>query len=145
MSQLSPFAPLHPVHPHSLRQSPHHCSCPWVMHTGSLATPFFLYCTLHPHGYSVATCLYFLIPSPLHPFPHMPPPLWSFFFFLRFIFRERRKEGKKHQCVVASLSPPTGDLACNPGTCPAWELTSDPLVHRSALNPLSHTRAIHLF
>ena len=34
--QLSQFSPF----PHSLRQSPHHCSCPRVMLTGSLATPF---------------------------------------------------------------------------------------------------------
>ena len=57
--------------------------------------------------------------------------LWSFaldflyffaFFFLsdfKFIFRERgrerEREGEKYQCVVASRSPHTGDLACNPG------------------------------
>ena len=36
----------------------------------------FLYCTLyHHHGYSVATNLYFLIPSPLHPFLHTCPHL----------------------------------------------------------------------
>ena len=46
-------------------------------------------------------------------------------FFLRFylfLFRQRRREGEregeKHQCVVASHTPHTGDLACNPGTCP---------------------------
>ena len=67
------------------------------------------------------------------------------FFFLRFylfIFREMGKEGEegeKHQCVVASRTPPTGDLARNPGMCPDWESTSNPLVHRPALNPLSHT------
>ena len=27
-----------PSTPYSLRQSPHHCSCPWVTHTNSLAT-----------------------------------------------------------------------------------------------------------
>ena len=49
-------------------------------------------------------------------------------FFLRFylfIFRERgrerKREGEKHQCVVASCTPPTGGLACNPGMCPDWE------------------------
>ena len=50
------------------------------------------------------------------------------FFFLRFylfIFTERggegkEKEGKKHQCVVASCTPHAGDLACNPGMCPDW-------------------------
>ena len=43
-----------------------------------------------------------------------------------FIFRERgregEREGEKHQCVVASCMPPTGDLARNPGMCPDWEL-----------------------
>ena len=35
--------------------------------------------------------------------------------------REREREGEKHQCVVASNIPPTGDLARNPGMCPDWE------------------------
>ena len=39
-----------------------------------------------------------------------------------FIFREREREGErkggKHQCVVASYTPPTGDLERNPGMCP---------------------------
>ena len=37
-SQFSPFAPS-THHPHSLRQYPHHCSCPWVTCISSLATP----------------------------------------------------------------------------------------------------------
>ena len=43
--------------------------------------------------------------------------------FYLFIFRQRKgeREGEKHQCVVASHAPPTGDLACNPGMCPDWE------------------------
>ena len=50
---------------------------------------------------------------------------WGFFFCLRFylfIFRQQGREGEreeeKQQCVVASCSPPTGDLARNPGMCP---------------------------
>ena len=43
-----------------------------------------------------------------------------------FIFTERGREGererKKHHCVVASHVVPIGDLACNPGICPDWEL-----------------------
>ena len=35
--------------------------------------------------------------------------------------REGEREGEKHQHVVASHTPPTGDLACNPGMCPDWE------------------------
>ena len=41
--------------------------------------------------------------------------------FYLFIFRQRGRQGEKHQCVVASHAPPTGDLACNPGMCPDWE------------------------
>ena len=50
-----------------------------------------------------------------------------FYYFLRFylfIFREKgrggEREGEKHQCVIASHTPPTGDLAHNPGICPDW-------------------------
>ena len=32
--------------------------------------------------------------------------------------REGEREGKKHQCVVASGMPPIGDLARHPGMCP---------------------------
>ena len=41
--------------------------------------------------------------------------------------REGEREGEKHQCVVASRTPPTGDLAHNPGMCPDWELNRRPL------------------
>ena len=50
--------------------------------------------------------------------------------FYLFIFRERggegEREGEKHQCVVASCAPPTGELACNPGMCPDGELNQRP-------------------
>ena len=50
--------------------------------------------------------------------------------FYLFIFRERGREGEreqeKHQYVVASHLPPTGDLACNPGMCPDWESNLQP-------------------
>ena len=49
----------------------------------------------------------------------------------------REKEREKHQCVVASHVVPTGDLACNPGMCPDWELNWQPFA--SQLNPLSYT------
>ena len=39
---------------------------------------------------------------------------------------EGEREGEKHQCVVASHMPSTGDLACNPGMCPDWELNQRP-------------------
>ena len=42
---------------------------------------------------------------------------------LLFIFREGKegREGETHECVVAFCTPPTGDLACNPGIRPGWE------------------------
>ena len=47
-----------------------------------------------------------------------------------FIFRQKgregEREGEKHQSVFASHVPPTGDLACNPGMCPDWELNQRP-------------------
>ena len=40
------------------------------------------------------------------------------------MFRQRAREGErlgeKHQCVAASHTPPTGDVACNPDMCPDW-------------------------
>ena len=51
-----------------------------------------------------------------------PPPFTSHF-FKKNVFREGKggREGAKHQCVVASCTPPTGDLACKPGMFPDWE------------------------
>ena len=53
--------------------------------------------------------------------------LETFLFFLKILFiifrergREGEREGEKHQCVVASCVPPTGDLAHNPGMCYDW-------------------------
>ena len=56
-----------------------------------------------------------------------PELIYSLFLniFYLFIFRERGREGErkgeKHQYVLASHMPPTGDLALNPGMCPNWE------------------------
>ena len=47
--------------------------------------------------------------------------IYIFLRFYLFIFREGRegeREEKKHQCMVASHVPPSGDLAYNPGMCP---------------------------
>ena len=63
-------------------------------------------------GYSIISCMF----------------LAFFFFLLRFYLfirrergREGEREGEKHQCVAAFCTPPTGDLACNPGMYPDWE------------------------
>ena len=62
------------------------------------------------------------------------------FLFILFLDSGEEKEGEKHQCVVASCALPTG------GTWPATQAcaltgnqTSNPLVRRLVLNPLSHT------
>ena len=52
-------------------------------------------------------------------------------FFKRcYLFLERgegEREEEKHQSSVgASRTPPAGDLACNPGMCPDWELNQQP-------------------
>ena len=46
--------------------------------------------------------------------------IFIFKIFYLFIFRQRGREGKKHKWV-AFHTPPTGDLACNPGVCPDRE------------------------
>ena len=46
--------------------------------------------------------------------------------FYLFLDRGEGREGEKHQCVVASHTPPTGDLTCNPGMCPDWESNLQP-------------------
>ena len=58
----------------------------------------------------------------------MPPSCVSVILFLKdfiHLFLEggegTEKEGEKHQCVVASHAPPSGNLVCNPGMCPEWE------------------------
>ena len=72
-SDVSPFSPFHPVPSISFKWYTCRFSCPWVMCVNSSAIPFpVLY--LHPHGYSVTAYLYFLIPSPLHLFLHIPLP-----------------------------------------------------------------------
>ena len=64
--------------------------------------------------------------SPSLPLSKNNKIFYLFFKDFMFLFLERaegkEKEREKHQCVVASCLPPTGDLACNPGMCPDWEL-----------------------
>ena len=45
---------------------------------------------------------------------------------------------EKHR-LVASCTPPTRDLACNPGMCPNRESNQQPFCSQATLNPLSHT------
>ena len=56
--------------------------------------------------------------------------------FYLFIFRERgregEREGEKHHCVIASHTPPTGDLAHKPSMYPDWELNQRPFGSQSS-------------
>ena len=63
------------------------------------------------------------------------------------LFKEEgRRDGEKHQCVVASHLPPCWGPGLKPRQCPDWESNCDPLVHRPMHNPLSHTRqAVFVF
>ena len=55
--------------------------------------------------------------------------------FYLFIFRQRgrvgERKGEKYQCVVAPHTPPTRDLACNPGMCPDWDSNQRPFALQS--------------
>ena len=42
------------------------------------------------------------------------------------------------------MCPLLGDLARNPGMCPDWKRTGDPMVHRPMLIPLSYTSQDHI-
>ena len=67
--------------------------------------------------------------------------LHNVFFFLRFylFFRERGREGEKHQCVRETLincllhAPPPE--TCNPGMCPDQELNQRPFSSQASTQP----------
>ena len=71
VAQFFPFCSLPPSICHTLRQSPHHCSCPCVMHIHSLAAPFpvlyftspWLFCNY------LFVLLNHLTSSPIAPYP----------------------------------------------------------------------------
>ena len=59
--------------------------------------------------------------------PLQLPPIFFFLKIYLFIFRERESEGEREErnidvqgiCqLVASRTPPPGDLTCSPGSCP---------------------------
>ena len=76
---------------------------------------------------------------------------WVFsFFFLRFyLFLEREKkgerEGEKHQCVAASCTPLTRDLAHNPDVCPDWESNQRPFGSQAGTQPTEPGHILGIF
>ena len=74
-SQFFSLCPLYQA-PHSLRQSPHHCSCPWVMRISSLATLFSVLYFTSPWLF----CIYlFVLLNPLtfSLIPLHSTPIWQ--------------------------------------------------------------------
>ena len=55
-----------------------------------------------------------------------------------FLEGKEGRKGKKHQCVVASRAPPTGDPACNPAMCPDWELNWRPFGLQAGAQSTEH-------
>ena len=71
----SNFNPIAPLHPALLRESPQLCSCPWIVHIRSLATPF-------PIPYFTSPWLFYnllfvLNPLTSSPIPPHAPPIWQ--------------------------------------------------------------------
>ena len=70
---------------------------------------------------------------------------WFYFFKILFIYFQRetkggrKREREKHQCVVASHSSPTGDLAHHPGMYPDWESNRQHFDSQPTLSSLSYT------
>ena len=67
--------------------------------------------------------------------------------------REGERDEEKHQCVVASRVPPTGNLAHNPGMCPDWESNWRPffffflifiVIHQRPFSSQAHTLSTEL-
>ena len=114
-----PF-PLHysppPCTPPPTHPPPPFSSCPRVIHTSSLASIFPILFLTSPRLFCACH-------------------LCFFFLFLTFILRERgregEREGEKQQCMIASRSPHTGDLAHNLGMCPDWESNRRPFASQS--------------
>ena len=64
--------------PYSLRSSPHHCSCPWVMHISSLVSPFPILHFTSPWLF----CNYlFVLLNPFTSSPILPHPPSNLFIF----------------------------------------------------------------
>ena len=62
--------------------------------------------------------------------------MWYFYWF---IFRQKGREGEKHQCVVASCEPLLGSWPTIQACALTGNWTCNPLVLRLVVNPLSHT------
>ena len=68
--------------------------------------------------------------------------------FYLFIFRERggEEERKRSINVWLPLMPPTGDLACNLGMCPDWELSQQPFgLQDGTQSTEPHQPGLHIF
>ena len=56
------------------------------------------------------------------------------------------REGETRQCVVASCTPPAGDLASSSGMCPDWEWNQQPFGSQAGAQPTEpHQPGLFLF
>ena len=70
----------------------------------------------------------------LNTFDQLSPNFYFLFLFFKFVvfkilffFLEgKENERERKQCVVVSCTPPTGNLASNPGMWPDWESNQQP-------------------
>ena len=66
---------------------------------------------------------------------HLGQPTDTYFKDFIYLFsergREREREGEE-QCVLAFQAPPTGDLACSPGTHLVWESNQRPFCSQAS-------------
>ena len=76
----------------------------------------FLNVSLNPYKVFVTYCYFYIT---------MLISKYVFIYLFIYLFLERgregEREGEKHQCVVASCVPHTGEHAHNPSMCPDWE------------------------
>ena len=99
---------------------------------------------IHINQYSVLCSCNTRIFSPL-------PPIFLFIFFIFYKFlkdfiylflkrgREGKREGEKHQCMVASHTSPLGTWSATQACALTGNWTGDPLVCRPGLNTLNDT------
>ena len=143
---------LHPLHC-SLNQSPPCCPLPWVLYRCSLPEPTPSFPNFSSVPSPLVTVNLFLISTQVVLFCSfvcfvhtvlLIGEITLLFFFLTlylFTFRERGRKREKHQCVVVSSAPPTGDLA--PDMCLDWELNWRPFgsqANTQSTQPLASTR-----
>ena len=125
--------------------------CPIVSESPSENFPM---CSVIPwllvhHSFSllksnIPSTLSFLVCLKCHTYPMLPHCFCNF--LKDFIFLQRDRKGgrkrRKHPCVVASCKPQLGTQPATQACALTGNQTSNPLICRLVLNPLSHTNRV---